>query len=61
MIILDDPPSLDAGEITDKGTLNQQAVRENRAELVEELSQANPSAQCGTCFCLSIDLIEAKP
>lgn len=31
------PPSIDAGEITDKGYLNQRAVRENRASLVEQL------------------------
>ena len=36
-IILEEPPSLDAREITDKGSLNQRAVLENRAALVEEL------------------------
>jgi feruloyl-CoA synthase len=36
-IVLDEPPSMDAREITDKGSLNQKAVLENRAALVEEL------------------------
>ncbi len=44
-IFLDQPPSIEAGEITDKGTLNQRAVRENRAAIVEELYQLKPSAR----------------
>jgi feruloyl-CoA synthase len=36
-ILLEDPPSLDAGEMTDKGTINQKAVLKNRAAIVEEL------------------------
>ncbi|HLK50442.1 MAG TPA: feruloyl-CoA synthase [Bryobacteraceae bacterium] len=36
-ILLDQPPSIDAHEVTDKGSLNQRAVLENRAALVEEL------------------------
>jgi feruloyl-CoA synthase len=36
-ILLEEPPSLDAREITDKGSLNQRAVLEHRARLVEEL------------------------
>jgi feruloyl-CoA synthase len=39
--ILDEPPSLDAGEITDKGTINQRAVLTRRRHLVEQL-YANP-------------------
>jgi feruloyl-CoA synthase len=34
---MDEPPSLDGGEITDKGSLNQLAVLERRAKLVEEM------------------------
>jgi feruloyl-CoA synthase len=34
MRILDEPPSIDAGEITDKGYINQRAVLERRAALV---------------------------
>ena len=37
IIIMREPPSLDAHEITDKGSLNQQVVRERRAALVEDL------------------------
>jgi feruloyl-CoA synthase len=32
-----EPPSLDAGEATDKGSINQRAVLTRRAALVEEL------------------------
>lgn len=34
LLLLAEPPVLDAGEITDKGYVNQRAVRERRAELV---------------------------
>jgi feruloyl-CoA synthase len=37
MILLDEPPSLDAGEMTDKGSINQRAVLRRRASLVEQL------------------------
>ncbi|MFY9532238.1 MAG: feruloyl-CoA synthase [Candidatus Acidiferrales bacterium] len=36
-ILLEEPPSLDGGEVTDKGSLNQRKVLERRAALVEEL------------------------
>jgi feruloyl-CoA synthase len=36
-ILLEEPPSLDAREITDKGSLNRRAVLEHRAALVEQL------------------------
>ncbi|MGH9746464.1 MAG: feruloyl-CoA synthase [Candidatus Acidiferrales bacterium] len=42
-ILLEEPPSLDAREITDKGSLNQRAVLEHRAALVEQLYGAEPS------------------
>ncbi|CAB3801903.1 hypothetical protein LMG28688_05455 [Paraburkholderia caffeinitolerans] len=35
--LLVQPPSLDRGEITDKGSINQRAVLQHRAELVEAL------------------------
>jgi feruloyl-CoA synthase len=35
--LLEEPPSLDAGEITDKGSLNQKIILTRRAGLVEEL------------------------
>ena len=37
LILLEAPPSLDKGEITDKGSINQRAVLTHRANLVEEL------------------------
>jgi feruloyl-CoA synthase len=36
-IILTEPPSADAHEITDKGSINQKAVLKNRAALVDDL------------------------
>jgi len=36
-IFLDRPPSIDAGEITDKGSLNPAVLRERRRDLVEHL------------------------
>jgi feruloyl-CoA synthase len=39
-ILMEEPPSLDAGEMTDKGSLNQRAVLDHRAALVEELYSA---------------------
>ena len=38
-LILDEPPSVDAGEITDKGYINQRAVLARRAEAVERLER----------------------
>ncbi|MGO8914592.1 MAG: feruloyl-CoA synthase [Stellaceae bacterium] len=42
-LLLDQPPSIDKGEITDKGYINQRAVLTNRAALVERL-HAEPAA-----------------
>ena len=42
-LLLEEPPSLDAGEITDKGSLNQRAVLARRAATVEEAHRAAPS------------------
>ncbi len=36
-VLAEEPPSLDAGEITDKGSLNQRAVLDRRSAIVEEL------------------------
>ncbi len=41
-LVLDEPPSTDAGEITDKGYLNQRAVLQRRAALVEALHAGGP-------------------
>jgi len=37
LMVVSEPPSIDANEITDKGYLNQRAVIERRAALVEKL------------------------
>jgi feruloyl-CoA synthase len=42
-ILLAEPPSLDIGEMTDKGSINQRAVLAHRAALVEELYADPPS------------------
>jgi feruloyl-CoA synthase len=36
-ILMAEPPSMDKGELTDKGSINQRAVLKNRAALVDEL------------------------
>lgn len=38
-----EPPSMDRGEMTDKGSINQRAVLRNRAALVEEVYADAPS------------------
>jgi feruloyl-CoA synthase len=43
-LLLREPPSIDAREITDKGSINQKAVLANRASLVEDLYANPPSA-----------------
>jgi feruloyl-CoA synthase len=43
-LLLTEPPSIDAGEITDKGSLNQKAVLRRRAALVDVLYGDMPSA-----------------
>ena len=42
VLLLEAPPSIDAGEITDKGSINQRAVLEARAALVEALYAEPP-------------------
>jgi feruloyl-CoA synthase len=43
-ILLDEPPSIDAHEVTDKGSINQRAVLDHRAKLVAELYQNSARA-----------------
>jgi feruloyl-CoA synthase len=38
-------PSLDRGEITDKGSINQRVILEHHADLVAELYSAEPAPQ----------------
>jgi feruloyl-CoA synthase len=44
-VLLEEPPAIDVGEITDKGSLNQKIMLERRAALVEEMYAENPSAR----------------
>jgi feruloyl-CoA synthase len=44
-LVATEPLSIDANEITDKGYINQRAVLERRAALVELLHAANPSPE----------------
>ena len=44
-MLMEDPPSLDAQEVTDKGSFNQGAVLRNRAALVQELYAKEPTAR----------------
>jgi feruloyl-CoA synthase len=44
-VIADVPPSIDVGEITDKGSLNQRIILKHRAALVESLYKEVPSPQ----------------
>jgi feruloyl-CoA synthase len=43
-ILLEEPPSLDAGEMTDKGSLNQRAILERRRALVDAMYSTAPPA-----------------
>ncbi len=45
LLVMGRPPSLDLGEITDKGSLNQRQVLINRADFVELLYSEPPSSQ----------------
>jgi feruloyl-CoA synthase len=43
-VLIDTPLSIDRGEVTDKGSINQRAVLDHRAALIDELYSATPSA-----------------
>jgi feruloyl-CoA synthase len=42
-LLVEEPPSIDANEITDKGSVNQRAVLDRRSALVDELYEATAS------------------
>jgi feruloyl-CoA synthase len=42
-VLLDTPLSIDRGEVTDKGSVNQRAVLDHRAGTIEEIYAASPS------------------
>jgi len=41
-VLLDSPLSIDRGEVTDKGSINQRAVLDARAALIEQLYAPAP-------------------
>ena len=43
-VLLDTPLSIDRGEVTDKGSINQRAVLDHRAALIEQVYAGNPVA-----------------
>ena len=45
IILMSEPPEIDAGEITDKGYINQRAVQDRRADLVERLYAESPDPE----------------
>jgi feruloyl-CoA synthase len=45
LLLLSEPPNLDAGEITDKGYINQRACLDRRAADVARLYAAEPDAE----------------
>ena len=45
VLVMNEPPSIDANEITDKGYINQRAVIERRGTLVEKLHADLPAAE----------------
>ena len=45
VILMTEPPSIDANEITDKGYINQRASLERREKLVDQLYSANPCSK----------------
>jgi feruloyl-CoA synthase len=49
-LLLADPPSIDANEITDKGYINQRAVLERRADVVRELYADPPAPEVLVCW-----------
>jgi feruloyl-CoA synthase len=43
-VLIDTPLSIDRGEVTDKGSINQRAVLDHRRRLIEELYSPTPAA-----------------
>jgi feruloyl-CoA synthase len=46
LLLLAEPPSIDRGELTDKGSLNQRAVLRHHNDLVEELHNGSANVIC---------------
>lgn len=48
-LLLVDPPDIDRGEVTDKGSINQRAVRHHRVQLLESLYADQPGPDIFVC------------
>lgn len=48
-LLLVDPPDIDKGEVTDKGSINQRAVRHHRVHLLERLHADLPGSDVFVC------------
>jgi len=48
-VLMADLPDIDKGEVTDKGSINQRAVRTHRADLVEALYAQTPDSNIILC------------
>jgi feruloyl-CoA synthase len=46
-VVMSEPPSIDRGEVTDKGSINQRAVLQHRAALVDALYEGRAEGQFG--------------
>jgi feruloyl-CoA synthase len=44
-VLLDTPLSIDKGEVTDKGSINQRAVLEHRAALIDDIYAGSEAAR----------------
>jgi feruloyl-CoA synthase len=60
-LLLAEPPSIDAGEITDKGYVNQRAVLERRAALVERLHGGGGSVGAESDAGAGLEVIRLPP
>ncbi|MEJ0049315.1 MAG: hypothetical protein WDN04_26785 [Rhodospirillales bacterium] len=58
-LLMEEPPSIDAGEITDKGYINQRAVLVRRAALVIQLYTETPGPKC-SFWCIR-QLLKQEP
>ena len=58
-ILLAEPPSLDVGEVTDKGSINQRAVLAHRATLIEELYTDPPAPNVIVAGCAAVPTAKA--
>lgn len=49
LMLMSEPPSMDANEIADKGYVNQAVTRARRAHLIDDLYLAEPAAHVARC------------